>query len=264
MSVSLFLRFLQVQGLSQTKMQQQQLAGVSAGEPQEPEAKRLPHPAPTSSSNRSGRLHLLARPALVINWAGVADHVPTVFRIQVWFVVFMIKWNLEDPYRGNGSLQQQGCSTILQSLLFLLETLHFSSETKGRICMIGGGYIRKSKKGTPIKSRQEEWIMSQAERYLASFREHTYIIREKMNNKWISRHGLTVIDSEIIHTGSAALLDYHYHFSEPFKVIHAAVVNEAHSGKFRLHRMIFSFFFLRSVHEKNSKWDREKERESLH
>lgn len=96
-------------GFSQTKMQQQQqLAGASVGEPQESEAKRLPHPAPTSPGNRSGRLHLLARPALVINWAGVADHVPTVFRIQVWFVVFMIKLNLEDPYRGTGSLQRQG------------------------------------------------------------------------------------------------------------------------------------------------------------
>lgn len=93
MSVSLFLRFLQVRGFRQTKMQQQQqqLAGASAGKPQESEAKRLPHPAPTSPGNRSGWLHLLARPTLVINWAGVADHVPTIFRIQVWFVVFMIK-----------------------------------------------------------------------------------------------------------------------------------------------------------------------------
>ena len=49
---------------------------------------------------------------------------------------------------------------------------------------------------------------------------------------------------------------------KPLKVIHAAVVNEAHSEKFRLHRTIFFlFFFLRSVHEKKKQRERERERE---
>lgn len=70
---------------------QQQLTGASAGKPQVFETKSLPHPTPASPGNRSDQLHLFARAALVINWAGSADRVLTVLWIQVQFVVFMIR-----------------------------------------------------------------------------------------------------------------------------------------------------------------------------
>lgn len=53
--------------------QQQQPAGASAGKPRVFKTKRLPHP--TAAGNRSDRLCLYARAALLINWAGRADHV---------------------------------------------------------------------------------------------------------------------------------------------------------------------------------------------
>lgn len=68
---------------------QQQRTGESAGGPQVFETKRLPHPA--APDNRSYCLRLCAGAALVINWAGGADHVLAVLWIQIWFVVFMMR-----------------------------------------------------------------------------------------------------------------------------------------------------------------------------
>lgn len=127
---------------SKTKLQQQ-LTGASAGKPQVFETKRLPHPTPTSPGNTSHQLHLFARAALVINWAGGADHVLTVLWIQVWFVVFMMRWNLEDPYRGTGLLQQQGVQHNIWYCRVCFLNSQFTSPAQnykntGRICMIGG------------------------------------------------------------------------------------------------------------------------------
>lgn len=173
-------------------MQQQQLTWASAGKPQVFESKRLPHLTPASPGNTSDRLHLFARSALVINWTGGADHVLTVFWIQVWFVVFMIRWNLDDPYRGGGPLQQEEMQHHLWycKASFPNEDIWLQFTSPAQTQRIKAEYVWWEDTQENIKLKKEskspgEGITAQAEKYLVRL-QRTNMYHWRKNWSWMS------------------------------------------------------------------------------